>query len=156
MNGKMKIMLCAAFSLLSMQALKADMRDEASVSAATLISKANSIASSFVAPQNVTAALTNLSALPDLQSPAAQTALQKVGVSDKASSFAKLVQPYEQQKTTSSIQTWIKNYRENKQFYTTPDQQQQLIDLKDRLETIINAEDSARRLHIILMQRLKN
>lgn len=149
-------MLCAAFSLLSMQAIKADMRDEASVSAATLISKANSIASSFVAPQNVTVALTNLSALPDLQSPAAQAALQKLGVNDKASSFAKLVQPYDQQKTTSSIQTWIKNYRENKQFYTTPDQQQQLIDLKDKLETIINAEDSARRLHIILMQRLKN
>ena len=137
------------------QVAQAGLQEEASISAETLISKASSIANNFPSPDKVAKALGVVTQSTDLESPDAKVVLADLGITNKNSSVAKLVTPYEQEKTTRTIATWLKNYESNKQFYTNPDQQAVLQKHQGSLAELEKTQELAAKLHTYLAQNYK-
>ena len=131
------------------------LQEEANISAETLISKAGAILNNFPSQEKVATALAVVTKSTDLETPSAKTALTTLNITDKSSSIARLVTPYEQEKTTKTIATWLKNYEENKQFYTNPEHQAALKKHQEALAELEKTQEEAAKLNTYLAQHYK-
>lgn len=129
--------------------------EEATISAETLLLKAGAILKKFPEEEKLTRAFDEVTKSTDLESAESKAALNELGITDKDSSAAKLLSPYEQEKKTNTIVTWLKNYETNNKFYTNPDQQAALKNYQETLRGVEKSQELAAKLNTYLAQHYK-